>query len=69
MAKLKAAARNKLKSSQFGLPGRRAYPVPDKPHAVNAKARATQQYKKGKLSAAQRAKINAKANRVLGKKK
>lgn len=36
-------------------------------HAANAKARATQMVKKGKLAAATAAKIKAKANRVLGK--
>lgn len=69
MAKLKAAARNKLKDSTFGLPGSRKYPMPDRAHAANAKARATQMVKKGKLSEASKEKIDAKANRVLGKKK
>jgi len=66
MAKLKAAMRNKIPSSEFGLPGSRKYPMPDKSHAANAKARATQMVKKGKLSAASAAKIRAKANRKLG---
>lgn len=69
MAKLKAARRRKLKKSQFGLPGSRKYPMPDRKHAANAKARATQMYKKGKLSKSSRAKINAKANRILKRKK
>lgn len=69
MAKLSAARRKKLRKSQFGLPGSRKYPMPDRAHAANAKARATQQFKKGKISASTRAKINAKANRVLGKKR
>jgi hypothetical protein len=69
MATLKAATRNKLKKSTFGLPGERKYPMPDKSHAANAKARATQQVKKGNLSPASKAKIDAKANKVLGKKK
>ena len=68
MAVLKAAKRNKLPSSKFGLPGTRKYPMPDKSHAANAKARATQMVKKGKLSSSSAAKIKAKANRVLGKK-
>lgn len=66
MAKLKAAARNKLPASEFGLPGSRKYPMPDRSHAANAEARATQQEKKGKLSPAQAAKIRAKAKRLLG---
>ena len=69
MAKLRAAQRNKLKSSTFGLPGERKYPMPDPGHAANAKARATQQEAKGNLSPASKAKIDAKANRILGKGK
>ena len=41
----------------------------DKSHAANAKARAQQQYNKGALSKSTLAKIDAKANKVLGKKK
>jgi hypothetical protein len=69
MAKLHAKERNKLSKSTFGLPGERKYPMPDKSHAANAKARATQMVKKGKLSSASKAKIDAKANRILGKGK
>jgi hypothetical protein len=57
--------RDKLKKSQFGLPGKRKYPMPDKKHAANAKARAKQQLKKGKLSRSAYNKIVAKANRIL----
>ena len=57
--------RDKLKKSQFGLPGKRKYPMPDKKHAANAKARAKQQRKKGKLSRSAYNKIVAKANRML----
>jgi hypothetical protein len=67
MAVLTSGKRSSLSSSTFGLPGQRKYPMPDKSHAVNAKARATQMAKRGKLSASQHAKIVAKANRVLGK--
>jgi hypothetical protein len=42
--------------------------MPDKSHAANAKARATQQFQKGNLSGSSRAQINAKANAILGKK-
>jgi hypothetical protein len=69
MAVLKAAARKKIPTSKFGLPGSRKYPMPDKAHAANAKARANQMVNKGKLSAASASKIRAKANKVLGKKK
>lgn len=69
MAKLTAKKRNALSKSKFGLPGERAYPMNNKAHAVNAKARATQMNKKGKLSDSSKAKIDAKANKILGKKK
>lgn len=68
MAKLSTAARKKLAPSQFGEPGKRAYPVNDRAHAANAKARATQQAKAGKLSMSERATIDARANRVLAGK-
>lgn len=68
MAKLTTKARKKLPDSAFAGPGR-SYPVNDKSHAVNAKARASQMEKKGKLSASSKAKIDAKANKVLGKSK
>lgn len=66
MTKLKAATRNELPASKFGEPGARKYPMPDKSHAVNAKARATQMADKGKLSDSAAARIRAKANRILG---
>lgn len=69
MAKLTSKSRKKLPKSSFGEPGKRAYPMPDKSHARNAKARAAQMVKKGKLSKSAQAKIDAKANRKLGKKK
>jgi hypothetical protein len=59
--------RSKLKKSQFGLPGKRKYPMPDKEHAANAKGRAKQQLKRGKLSRSAYSKIVAKANRILGR--
>lgn len=43
--------------------------MPDKSHAANAKARASQQEARGNLSPSQKAKIDAKANKVLGKGK
>lgn len=41
MAKLTTKARKKLSSSSFALPGRR-YPIQDRSHAANAKARVAQ---------------------------
>lgn len=69
MAKLSTKSRNKLPKSTFGLPGSRSYPMPDRSHAANAKARATQQVKAGNLSPSSAAKIKAKANRILKGKK
>ena len=68
MAKLDTAERKEIPTSEFGLPGSRKYPMPDRSHAANAKSRATQMVKRGKLSAASAAKIRAKANRLLGEK-
>ena len=68
MAKLTAKARNKLPASAFAGSDR-SYPVPDKSHAANAKARAAQQANAGRISKAVEARIDAKANRVLGKKR
>jgi len=65
MALLKAAARKRLRSNQFGLPGSRKYPVHDRSHAANAKARASQMFKRGRISASTKAKIFAAANRRL----
>jgi len=68
MAKLTTKARKALPKSDFAGPGR-SYPIPDKSHAANAKARATQMVAKGKLSKSAEKTIDAKANKVLGKKK
>lgn len=68
MGKLSTAKRNKLSKSDFGEPGKKAYPMPDRSHAANAKARASQMEKAGKLSPSAKAKIDAKANKVLGEK-
>lgn len=65
MAKLTAKKRDALPKSSFGEPAQRKYPMPDKNHAANAKARATQQVKKGNLSPAEKSRIVAKANRML----
>lgn len=69
MADLSTKARNKLPKSKFGEPGSRKYPMPDRSHAANAKARASQMEKKGKLSPGEKSKIDAKANKILGKGK
>jgi hypothetical protein len=68
MAKLTAKARKKLPAGKFAGPDR-SYPVPDKSHAANAKARASQAVNSGRMSKGQAAKIDAKADKVLGKHK
>lgn len=69
MAKLTSTRRADLPSADFAGPSR-SYPVPDKSHAANAKSRASEMERKGKLSSSEKAKIDAKANRVLkGSKK
>ena len=67
MATLTEKKRDNLPDSKFGLPDEHKYPMPDKAHAANAKARATQQKKKGNLTAAEKAKIDRKADRILDK--
>ena len=67
MAKLTTKKRKALPKSDFAGPDR-SYPVEDKAHARNAKARASEMEHKGKLSPSAKSKIDAKANKVLGKK-
>ncbi len=67
MAELTEKKRDSLKSSQFGIPEEKKYPMPDKSHARNAKARASQQKKKGTITASEKVKIDRKADRILDK--
>ena len=67
MAKLSSGQRKRLPASEFAGP-HKSYPVNDRAHAANAKARASQAVKAGRMSKAQEARIDAKADRVLGKK-
>ena len=68
MAKLTASTRKKIPKSEFGVPskapGSGSYPMPDKAHAAVAKAYATRF-----ASPSEKKKIDAKANRLLGKGK
>ena len=68
MAKLSSKERKSIPKSEFGLPGKRKFPMPDKPHARVAEGRATQMENRGKLSAASAERIRAKAKRLLGEK-
>ena len=67
MAELKAKTRNKLPAKKFAEPGKRAYPIEDKPHARNAKARASQAVKAGRMSKTEKGEIDKKADAVLKK--
>lgn len=67
MAELTSAERKRIPASEFAMPGKRKWPINDRAHAANAKARATQGVKRGTLSEASAEKIRAKANRMLGK--
>lgn len=69
MAKLTAKSRKRLKKTTFGIPSKRTYPMPDRAHAANAKARAKQQLKKGRISKSTYSRIVAKANKKLRKKR
>lgn len=75
MGRLTTAQRKRIPKSEFGLPakkgksgqnaaGRGGYPMPDKTHARVAKA-----YASRFASPSERARIDAKANRILGKGK
>jgi hypothetical protein len=68
MAKLTTAKKNSEPKSDFGLPAERKYPMPDAAHARNAKARASQAENAGKLSAAEKKKVDNKADKILKKK-
>jgi hypothetical protein len=66
MARISTSKRESLSSSQFGLPEKRKYPMPDESHARNAKARASQQEEKGTISEREKTRIDKKADRILG---
>ncbi len=79
MADLTAKKRASMKSKDFGLPEKARttdqkkesgnYPMPDKAHARNAKARAAQQRKAGNLTKAEEERIDRKADKKLGASK
>lgn len=70
MAKLTTAARKKLPAKDYGLSAEKGsanegkYPMPDRKHAAVAKA-----YASRFATPSEKVKIDAKANKVLGKKK
>jgi len=77
VADLDAKKRARIPSKKFGLPEKARtpdakkdsgnYPMPDRKHAGNAKARAKQQLKRGNLSKDQYERVVRKADRVLKK--
>lgn len=69
MVKLSAAKRKTIPKQEFGLPDKKKYPMEDRAHAANAKARATQMEKKGKLTKLAQEKIVVKANKILARGK
>lgn len=67
MAKLTTKARKAIKTSNFALPKKRAYPIEDRSHARNALARVSQFG-----SPAEKSKVRAAVHRKypsMGKKK
>ncbi|MDR3407169.1 MAG: hypothetical protein P4L68_01570 [Methylovirgula sp.] len=67
MSKLTSKGRDELPAKDFAGPGR-SYPIEDKAHARNAKARAAQAVKAGRMSKSEEARIDAKADKELRKK-
>jgi hypothetical protein len=75
MGELTERQRENLPAKEFGLPEKARtkeqkkdsgnYPMPDKAHARNAKARAAQQRKAGNLTKAEQEKIDRKADKIL----
>lgn len=75
MADLSAEKREDLPAKDFGLPEKARtkdakkesgnYPMPDKAHARNAKARAAQQLRAGNLSKDEKERIDRKADKKL----
>lgn len=65
MAELDQRARDKLPAKDFAEPDKRAFPIQDKAHARNAKARASQAVKAGRISKSEAAKIDRKADAVI----
>ncbi|MBS1104321.1 hypothetical protein JK202_15135 [Gluconobacter sp. Dm-62] len=67
MTHLTQKERDNLPDSAFGLPEKRAYPIDTRARASNAKARATQEYERGLLTAEERDQIDKAADRRLAR--
>lgn len=68
MARLSYRAKKSLPKRSYGIPSQRKYPMPDRRHAANAKERATQMLRRGKLSRSEYKTIVRKANRKLSRR-
>lgn len=66
MSVLTAADRKRVPAQKFGDPKGRRYPMPDREHAANAKARAKQELDRGALSHEMYGHIVKMANHILG---
>lgn len=73
MSRVESKDREALPEWKFALPGERKYPIADKypiedkAHALNAKAREAQKDWRGNLSATGHRRVDARADAVLGK--
>ena len=65
MPELTTEQRKREPASDFGLPDERKYPMPDRSHARNAKARASQQENEGNLTQKEKQQIDRKADDIL----
>ena len=65
MPELSIKQRKQEPAADFGLPNQRKYPMPDKSHARNAKARASQQESAGNLTKKEKERIDRKADKIL----
>ena len=65
MAELSTEARKKIPKSKFAEPEKKAYPIEDKVHSRNAKARASQAVNPGRMSKTEEARIDRKADALL----
>ena len=75
MPEMTARKRARTPAKKFGLPEKARspgakkktgnYPMPDKAHARNAKARASKQLKAGRLTKAEKQRIDRKADQLL----
>lgn len=61
----KLTTKERIPDKEFALSAKREFPIEDKTHAANAKARATQSYEKGHITKAEEQRIDRAADRKL----